>query len=200
MTKAQETEPSQEMQIWEGYYRRRRYWFVGVVPALLVVLGINLFETSAPGLIAGVSVALIVVAMLVVVERRRIRRTAQHLTSSQATFCGEAIILGDAIVGSVEPWSSLQVAARHKQLGLAGLLSLDPQGLHWVSSVHRRNLRIDLRPVDIDRYELRQLGWWMSGLAVWTITGERLAVLLPRLDRQAAERSLAGIGADTAPE
>lgn len=177
--------PDHEM--WDGYYRRRRYWFFAVVPALILLLALNLMSVSMVDLLAVVSIMLILIAILVAVATWRIRRT-RGLVGAREAFSAEAVLLGDGIVGSVEPWVTLRNAARHKQLGLAGVFKVDPQGLHWISSLHRPALQIDLEPAEIKRCEFVHLGWWMSGLGVWTTSGERLAILLPRLDRATAER------------
>jgi hypothetical protein len=183
-----------EGDIWNGYYQRRRYWFLGGVPALLLVLGLNLFQVSVAGLAVVMVGTLTFIAILVVVGRNRIRRLARGLMSGQGTFSTEAVLLGDAIIGTGEPWESLRAASHKTQLGLAGLLLLDSEGLYWISSNNRLNLKVHLRPMDVDRFELQHLGWWMSGLGVWTANGERLGILLPRVDREMAERSIARFG------
>ena len=186
-----ERKPDHEM--WEGYYRRRRFWFFAVVPALSLLLALNLMTVPIVDLLVVVSIMLISISIPVAVARWRIRR-ARGLVGAREAFSAEAVLLGDGIVGTVEPWVTLRNAAGHKQLGLAGVFKVDPQGLHWISSLHRPALQIYLEPTEIERCEFVHLGWWMSGLGVWTTSGERLAILLPRLDRATAERSLALIG------
>lgn len=179
--------------IWAGYFKKRRYWFLACVPVLLLLLGVNVLKTAAAALMAVAAVTLAVIAILVIAMRQRIRRTARRLTSSEHPFFTEAILLRDAIVGTGEPWATLQATGRATLLGTAGVLSLDGEGLHWTSSIHRPQVRIDLHPIDVQRCELRKLGWWMSGLGVWTNNGERLAILLPGVDRPSAERSVAAL-------
>ncbi len=93
-----------------------------------------------------------------------------------------------------EPWATLREAAKGRDLGVAGLLWLDADGVHWTTLASRPTLRIDQSNATIKRCELANLGIWASGLGIWTTTGERLGLVLPKIDRIAVLRSLEQLG------
>ena len=177
--------------IWKGYYRRRRLWFLGVAPALVLLIAINAANATAAGLLAVCFVTAVVIAAFVLAARFRLRRMARAFAAMDSTFCGEAVVHGEALMGDGELLRALHAASRGKPLGIPGMMSIDPVGLHWVSTGHKPELRLELQPQQCTHWQLTPLGFWMSGLAIWTTGGDRVAFLLPKADREAAGRALA---------
>lgn len=173
--------------MWNAHHRRRRQWFVLILPGLVLLITFNVARLGAAPIelvaVAGGTFLLagVIAGALVARTRRRIA----HLTPADPFFASSAILVPESVIGDQPPWTDALAGGSPSQLGAEGVLWMDRDGFHWVCAERKSHVQIHLRAPEVAAVSLVHLWLRSNGLGIATSAGQRVGFIVPKLNRDA---------------